>query len=262
MCKCVPSAVCVKWGKVRSCWKLSLIGSPSSSQDGGLQNQQSRFSRCPGARWQASSRDSQALRAVPHAWSALRPPLLTQTAGGAEQGAWRGTRTGPRHPRKGSPVFKRSSPGIFFSTLSTVIPWEETRCQPWLKTEANPETSRWACVGTDGATAGMPNTQKGTSTPSREEENCRAEAMVWPPDGGSTGGVTAAGQTSKTVSVHLPLPCFQTPPSAWCPPFYTTSKRRLTGLLQDVTTSTPPWPHRAIFSSQKWKRVGSSSWGK
>ena len=49
-------------------------------------------------------------------------------------------------------------------------------------------------MGTDGATAGMPNTQKGTSTPSREEENCRAEAMVWPPDGGSTGGVTAAGQ--------------------------------------------------------------------
>ena len=188
MCKCVPSAACVKWGKVRSCWKLSLMGNPSSSQDGGLQNPQSRFSRCPGARWQASSRHSQALWAVPRAWSALRPPLLTQTAGGAEPGAWRGSRMGPRHPRKGSPVFRRSSPGIFFSTLSTVIPREESRCQPWLKTEANPETSRWACVGMDGATAGMPNTQKGTSTPIREEENCRAEAMVWPPDRGSTGG--------------------------------------------------------------------------
>ena len=43
-------------------------------------------------------------------------------------------------------------------------------------------------MGMDGATAGMPNSQKGTSTPSKEEENCKVEAMVWPPDGGSTGG--------------------------------------------------------------------------
>lgn len=95
-----------------------------------------QMSRGPGAGFQ------QGCGLCPCAWSALRPPLLTQTAGGAEPGAWRGTRRGPRHPSNGSPVFKRSSPGILFSSLSTAIPWEETRCQPWLKTETNPESSR------------------------------------------------------------------------------------------------------------------------
>lgn len=111
-------------------------------REGEVQNQQSRFSRCPGAQWQASSGMARLCGLCPRAWSALRPAPLAQTAGGAEPGACRGTRRGPRHPSNCSPVFKGSSPGILFSSLSTAIPWEETRCQPWLKTETNPESSR------------------------------------------------------------------------------------------------------------------------
>ena len=78
-------------------------------REGEVQNQQSRFSRCPGAQWQASSGMARLCGLCPRTWSALRPAPLTQTAGGAEPGACRGTRRGPRHPSNCSPVFKGSS---------------------------------------------------------------------------------------------------------------------------------------------------------
>lgn len=131
----------------------------------------------------------------PCAWSALGPPRLTQMTGGAEPGAWRGTRRGPRHPSSGSPVFRRSSPGILFSSVSTVIPWEETGDSLGYKQKQTPKPLGervWVWMVLQLAygwcSTWHAEQSEGDTHPIREEEKCRVKAMMWSPDGGSTGG--------------------------------------------------------------------------
>lgn len=81
-----------KRGEARGWWKLSLVVSPRSSQDGELQTQQYRFSRSPSAQWQPSTRDGQSLRAELHlAGLHSELPCLFKKAGEAKPGAWRVT---------------------------------------------------------------------------------------------------------------------------------------------------------------------------
>lgn len=91
-CKWVPMSACGKRGEARGWWKLSLVVSPRSSQDGELQTQQYRFSRSPSAQWQPSTRDGQSLRAELHlAGLHSELPCLFKKAGEAKPGAWRVT---------------------------------------------------------------------------------------------------------------------------------------------------------------------------
>ena len=256
MCNCVPTAACVKWGKMKGWWKLSLVGSPSSSQDGELQNQQSRFSRCPRAQQQASSRGGQALWAVPAC-------LVSTRTSPAYSDDWGSRARGLERDQKGT-----QAPEQRFSCLQEILSRNSllqhvnsdsmrgNRCQPRLQTETNSKASRWACVGVDGAPAGiwmvlqlacwtvrrghLPN-QRGGEVQSQSNGVVPRWRVHW-------RKVTAAGQTSKRVSVRLPLPC---PDTIWHPPFSTTSNRRLMGLLQDGITPPPPWTRRAIHRNEK-----------